>query len=222
MPMTAERGDPARRDDLEAILRLAPVVPVITIHDLDQAVPLARALVAGGLTVLEITLRNEAGLPAIERIIAEVPDAVVGAGTVVTPEQMHEVATRGCRFAVSPGATPALLDAAQDALLPFLPGIATASEAMALIERGLGFAKLFPAEAVGGARLLKSLAEPLPQLRFCPTGGVTPENAGTYLALPNVVCVGGSWVAPKDAVSSGDWSRVTRLAAEAVRLRPAR
>ena len=205
--------------ELGAILASVPVVPVLTVPSVEAAVPLARALVGGGLSVLEITLRNDAGLGAIRAIIDAVRGAVVGAGTVVTPAQMHAVKELGCRFAVSPGATPALLDAADEAGMPFLPGVATAGEAMALIERGYRYAKLFPAEAVGGVRLLKGLGEPLPQLTFCPTGGITAANARDYLALANVACVGGSWVAPKDVVAQGDWRRVERLAGEAASLR---
>ena len=205
--------------ELGAILTSVPVVPVLTVPSVEAAVPLARALVGGGLSVLEITLRNDAGLGAIRAIIDAVRGAVVGAGTVVTPAQMRAVKELGCRFAVSPGATPALLDAADEAGMPFLPGVATAGEAMALIERGYRYAKLFPAEAVGGVRLLKGLGEPLPQLTFCPTGGITAANARDYLALANVACVGGSWVAPKDVVAQGDWRRVERLAGEAASLR---
>lgn len=205
---------------ISSILALTPVVPVLTVPSVEAAVPLARALVRGGLTVLEITLRNAAALGAIEAIMREVPDAVVGAGTVVTRAQMKAVKELGCRFAVSPGASEALLDSAEGSGLPFLPGVATASEAMALIERGYTRAKLFPAEAVGGVRLLKGLGEPLPQLKFCPTGGIGPANAAAYLALPNVVCVGGSWVAPKEALAAGDWGRIEMLAREAAALGP--
>ena len=211
-----------RAQDIAAILAASPVVPVLTVPSVEVAAPLARALVAGGLRVLEITLRNDAAMAAIEAIMRAVPDAIVGAGTVVTPAQMRAVKDLGCRFAVSPGATEALLDAVDDLDLPFLPGVATAGEAMRLIERGYGHAKLFPAEAVGGIRLLKGLGEPLPQLAFCPTGGINTRNAVDYLALANVACVGGSWVAPKDAVASGDWQRIEGLAREAASLRPPR
>lgn len=206
---------------IERIMEMAPVIPVMTVPSVEAAVPLARALVAGGLPVLEITLRNPVAMAVIAAIVEAVPDAVVGAGTVVTREQMKAIKGAGCRFAVSPGATPALLDAADELAVPFLPGIATATEAMRLLERGLTRAKLFPAEAVGGLRLLKGLGEPLPQIRFCPTGGISAANAGEYLALPNVVCVGGSWVTPKDAVAAGDWGRIEALAREAAGLRPA-
>lgn len=196
----------------------AVVIPVLTIEDAATAVPLAKALTLGGLKVLEITLRTDAGLPAIRAIAEAVPDAVLGAGTVLSAAQMREAADAGCRFAVSPGATPALLEAALAADLPFLPAAATASEAMRLAEAGCLRQKIFPAEAVGGLRLLKSLGEPLPDIRFCPTGGVSAGNARDYLALRNVVCVGGSWVAPKEAVAAGDWLRIERLARDAVAL----
>lgn len=204
---------------IDIILAEAPVIPVLTVPSLEAAVPLARALVAGGLKVLEITLRNEVAPGAIDAIIRAVPDAIVGAGTVVTAKQLGAMRELGCRFAVSPGTTPELLRAAEAEGLPLLPGVATASEAMGLIERGYTYAKLFPAEAAGGVALLRSLGEPLPQLRFCPTGGINAANAPAYLALPNVACVGGSWVAPRDAVAAGDWGRVEALAREAAGLR---
>jgi 2-dehydro-3-deoxyphosphogluconate aldolase / (4S)-4-hydroxy-2-oxoglutarate aldolase len=188
------------QNDLEPILRLAPVIPVVIIEDLADAVPLARALVAGGLKAIEITLRTPAGLDAIRAIAAEVEGAVPGAGTVLTPDQYAEVVRAGARFAVSPGITPRLLDAAEGSGIEPLPGIATASEAMALIERGYSFAKFFPAEAAGGAEFLAALASPLPQLRFCPTGGITPANASGYLKLPNVICVGGSWMVKPETI----------------------
>lgn len=197
---------------IASILTLGPVVPVIIIEDVAHAVPLAEALVAGGVRVLEITLRTEAGLEAIRRIKDAVPDAVVGAGTVLTGAQLQEVAAAGAAFAVSPGATPTLLDAAADSPVPLLPGTATASEVMTVLERGYSYMKLFPAEAVGGIPLLSSLASPLSAARFCPTGGIDPEKAKRYLALPNVVCVGGSWLVPRDAVRGGDWNRITELA----------
>ncbi|PVE20413.1 keto-deoxy-phosphogluconate aldolase, partial [Microvirga sp. KLBC 81] len=197
---------------IAAILGQGPVIPVILVEDVADAVPLAKALVAGGVRVLEVTLRTEAALEAIRRILAEVPDAIVGAGTVLTPAQLDAVATLGAAFAVSPGATPALLDAAASSPVPLLPGTATASEVMAVLERGYTHMKLFPAEAVGGVALLSSLASPLPAARFCPTGGIDPEKAKRYLACPNVVCVGGSWLAPRDAIRQGDWGRITDLA----------
>lgn len=199
---------------------LAPVVPVVVLDDADTAVPLARALVRGGLPAIEVTLRTEAGLAAIERIAAEVPDAVVGAGTVTTPEQAAAAAKAGSAFLVSPGCTDRLRGAMADTGVPFLPGVATASEAMALLEQGVDALKFFPAEAAGGRAYLKSLSGPLPQVRFCPTGGVTPASAPEYLALPNVGCVGGTWLTPRDAVEAGDWDRIESLAREAAALRP--
>jgi 2-dehydro-3-deoxyphosphogluconate aldolase / (4S)-4-hydroxy-2-oxoglutarate aldolase len=193
---------------LESILRLAPVVPVVIIEDLKNAVPLARALVAGGLPVIEITLRTAAGLEAIRAISAEVPDAVVGAGTALSAAQFENSVAAGAKFVVSPGATDALLDAVAGADVRLLPGIATASEAMRLIERGYEFAKFFPAAASGGAAFLSSIASPLPQLKFCPTGGITLASAPDYLKLPNVVCIGGSWMVGRAAIAAGDWAGV--------------
>ncbi|MDR3504906.1 MAG: bifunctional 4-hydroxy-2-oxoglutarate aldolase/2-dehydro-3-deoxy-phosphogluconate aldolase [Acidocella sp.] len=206
------------QDGLEQILRAAPVVPVVIIDDAANAVPLARALVAGGLPAIEITLRTEAGLEAIRAIAAEVEGAIPGVGTVMEPAQYTAAAKAGARFAVSPGATPRLLDAAADCGIAPLPGIATVSEAMALIERGYRFAKFFPAEAAGGAAFLSSIASPLPQLRFCPTGGITPESAPRYLKLPNVVCVGGSWMVNRTAINAGDWAGITAAASAAAKL----
>jgi 2-dehydro-3-deoxyphosphogluconate aldolase/(4S)-4-hydroxy-2-oxoglutarate aldolase len=204
--------------NLAEILRLAPVIPVITIDQVKDAVPLARALVRGGLPVIEVTLRTGAGLQAIRAIADEVPEASVGAGTVLTGAQFDKAVAAGAQFAVSPGATGQLLDAVSGAEVQLLPGIATASEAMALIERGYEFAKLFPAEAAGGAALLSALASPLPQLKFCPTGGVTLENAHKYLKMPNVVCVGGSWMVPSAAITAGDWDCITQAASGAAAL----
>ncbi|GAA0987818.1 bifunctional 4-hydroxy-2-oxoglutarate aldolase/2-dehydro-3-deoxy-phosphogluconate aldolase [Nocardiopsis tropica] len=193
-------------------------MPVVVVSDAETAVPLARALVAGGLPGIEVTLRTPAALEAIGRIAAEVPEAVVGAGTVVSPGQARAAAEAGARFLVSPGCTADLASAMADTGLPFLPGVGTVSEAMALLERGLSALKFFPAEAAGGAAFLKSLTGPLPQVRFCPTGGITAASAPSYLALSNVGCVGGSWLTPADLVSAGDWGRVTRLAEEAAAL----
>ncbi|TDD34763.1 bifunctional 4-hydroxy-2-oxoglutarate aldolase/2-dehydro-3-deoxy-phosphogluconate aldolase [Actinomadura sp. KC06] len=198
---------------------LAPVIPVVVLDDAEVAVPLARALVDGGLPVIEVTLRTPAAPAAIARIAAEVPDAVVGAGTVVRPEDAERSAAAGARFLVSPGCTSRLQAAMVATGLPFLPGVATASEALALLEDGVTAMKFFPAEAAGGIPYLKSLYGPLPQIRFCPTGGVGPGNAADYLALENVGCVGGSWLTPADAVRDGDWGRVRKLAAEAAALR---
>lgn len=204
---------------LEPLLGLAPVVPVLVIDDIDDALPLARALVKGGLPLLEITLRTPAALDAIDVIASEVEGAVVGAGTVLSPAQLDQVAKLGARFAVSPGVTDSLLAAAKDSPLPLLPGTASASDVMRLLDHGYQFMKFFPAEPAGGRRYLKALASPLPEARFCPTGGIGADNAGDYLALPNVICVGGSWVAPADAVRAGDWTAIEILARTAKSLR---
>jgi len=208
--------DASRRT--EDICRRAPIVPVLVVEDTAHARPLAEALVAGGLPALEVTLRTPAALDVIAAM-AEVAGGIVGAGTLLTPEDVKAAKAAGATFGVSPGATDALLDAAEAHELPLLPGAATASEAMRLLERGYDVLKFFPAEAAGGTALLKSLAGPLPQVRFCPTGGVSPANAGAYLALPNVLCAGGSWVAPKAAMTSGDWTGIEALAREAAALR---
>jgi 2-dehydro-3-deoxyphosphogluconate aldolase/(4S)-4-hydroxy-2-oxoglutarate aldolase len=204
---------------LEAILRCAPVVPVVVIEDLADAAPLARALVSGGLPTIEVTLRTAAALEAIRIIANEVEGAVVGVGTVLDPDQLAAACEAGARFAVSPGATEALLDAAAEFSAPLLPGVANASEAMALIARNYRFAKFFPAEPAGGAPYLKSLASPLPQLLFCPTGGVTLESAPNYLALPNVVCVGGSWMLNPQTIAKKDWAAVAAASRKAAQLR---
>lgn len=201
-----------------SVLDLAPVVPVVVLEDAADAVPLARALVAGGLPAIEVTLRTAAALDAIRAIAAEVPDAVVGAGTVISPGNVSDTVAAGARFLVSPGWTDALLDAMQGSGLPFLPGVSTTSEVVALLERGVTAMKFFPAEAAGGTAYLKALSAPLPQARFCPTGGISLASAPSYLALPNVGCVGGSWMVPGDAVAARDWGRVERLAAEAAAL----
>lgn len=201
-----------------SVLDLAPVVPVVVVDDLADAVPLARALVAGGLPAIEVTLRTPVALDAIRAIAGEVPGAVVGAGTLVTPEQVADVVAAGARFLVSPGWTDVLLEAMRASGVPFLPGVSTTSEVVALLERGVREMKFFPAEAAGGTAYLKALAAPLPQARFCPTGGISPASAPEYLALPNVGCVGGSWMLPKDTVADGDWGRVEALAREAAGL----
>ncbi|GAA4082787.1 bifunctional 4-hydroxy-2-oxoglutarate aldolase/2-dehydro-3-deoxy-phosphogluconate aldolase [Streptomyces sp. NPDC001251] len=201
-----------------SVLDLAPVVPVVVIDDAADAVPLARALVAGGLPAIEVTLRTPAALDAIRAIAAEVPDAVVGAGTVISRAGVAKAIGAGARFLVSPGWTPALLDAMQGSGVPFLPGVSTTSEVVALLEQGVREMKFFPAEAAGGTAYLKSLAGPLPQARFCPTGGISLASAPTYLALPNVGCVGGTWMLPQDALATGDWPRVETLAREAAAL----
>jgi 2-dehydro-3-deoxyphosphogluconate aldolase/(4S)-4-hydroxy-2-oxoglutarate aldolase len=204
---------------LEEILTAAPVVPVLTIDDWRTAVPLARALVAGGLTAIEITLRTPDAMEAIRAVAAEVEGARVGAGTVLTRQQFAAAAEANARFAVSPGASSALIQAAEDTDVPLLPGAATVTEAMTLLEFGYTLQKFFPAEPAGGVAYLRALAAPLPGVRFCPTGGVGAQNAGAYLALPNVVCVGGSWLAPKKALATGDWGRIETLAREAADLR---
>jgi 2-dehydro-3-deoxyphosphogluconate aldolase / (4S)-4-hydroxy-2-oxoglutarate aldolase len=203
--------------NLEPLLRLSPVVAVLVIEDARNAAPLARALLAGGVKLIEITLRTPAALEAMERIGGEVEGAVVGAGTLLSPRQFDEVARRGCRFAVSPGATPALIEAASQSPLPWLPGAATLSEMMHLLEHGLSLQKFFPAEAAGGTAYLKSIASVLPDLRFCPTGGIDQRNAADYLALANVLCVGGSWVAPPALVKAERWGEIETLAASAAR-----
>jgi 2-dehydro-3-deoxyphosphogluconate aldolase/(4S)-4-hydroxy-2-oxoglutarate aldolase len=199
------------------ICALAPVVPVLTVKDAAHARPLAEALVKGGLPALEVTLRTPAALDVI-REMASVEGGVVGAGTLLTPADVLAAKEAGAKFGVSPGATDRLLDACEDADLPVLPGAATASEAMKLLERGYTIQKFFPAEASGGVPALKAIGAPIPQVRFCPTGGVSLANAPSYLALSNTVCVGGSWVAPGDAVDAGDWARIEELAREAAGL----
>lgn len=202
----------------KSLCETAAVVPVLVVDDPATAVPLAKALVAGGLPVLEVTLRTKAALDVI-REIAKVDGAIVGAGTVLSPTDAKNALDAGARFAVSPGATDALLSACEDIGLPILPGAATATEAMRLLERGYSVQKFFPAEAIGGAKALKSLAGPLPQILFCPTGGISLGNAPAYLALPNVSCVGGSWVAPGDLIEKSDWDGITALAKQAAELR---
>lgn len=204
---------------LKDILCRAPVIPVVVIEKLVDAASLARALVAGGLSVVEVTLRTKAALEAIRIIANEVEGAIVGAGTVLGPRQLESAREAGARFAVSPGATDTLLNAAGALGVPLLPGVAGASEAMALIERGYQFAKFFPAEPAGGTPYLKALASPLPQLQFCPTGGLTLQTAPNYLALPNVICVGGSWMLEPEAIAARDWEAVTATSKQAARLR---
>ena len=199
------------------ICALAPIVPVLVVDDAAHARPLAEALVAGGLPALEVTLRTPQALDTM-RQMSDVPGAIVGAGTVLAPDDAAAAQDAGATFAVSPGSTSRLLDACEARGFPMLPGAATATEAMALLERGYSFLKFFPAEASGGVPALKSLASPLPQISFCPTGGVSLGNAQDYLSLPNVVCAGGSWVAPANLVRDGKWEEITALAAEAATL----
>ncbi|MFD8222367.1 bifunctional 4-hydroxy-2-oxoglutarate aldolase/2-dehydro-3-deoxy-phosphogluconate aldolase [Streptomyces sp. NPDC059697] len=203
-----------------SVLDLAPVVPVVVVNEVEDAVPLAAALVAGGLPAIEVTLRTPCALDAIRAIADGVPDAVVGAGTVITPAQVTECVAAGARFLVSPGWTDVLLEAMKASGVPFLPGVSTTSEVVALLERGVREMKFFPAQAAGGTAYLRSLAGPLPQARFCPTGGIGPAYAPDYLALPNVGCVGGTWMLPEDAIAAKDWERVEDLAREAAALRP--
>jgi 2-dehydro-3-deoxyphosphogluconate aldolase/(4S)-4-hydroxy-2-oxoglutarate aldolase len=203
----------------EELLRAGPVMPVLVIRDAGQAVDLATALVAGGIRTLEVTLRTPAALDAIRQIRDRVPGALVGAGTVLSPTDWQRAQDAGALFGISPGLTPALLAATRLSSLPFVPGVATASEAMTALDAGFTAMKLFPAEAVGGQALLKSLHGPLPQLLFCPTGGIHPGNAAAFLALPNVGCVGGSWLAPEAALAAHDWAAITALAREAAALR---
>lgn len=205
----------AAQAGLDDLLKLTKIVPVIVVDRVEDAVPLAEALVAGGLPILEVTLRTPAALDAMAAM-TKVAGAIVGAGTVHTGEQLKRVEGLGARFAVSPGATERLLEAADASSVPLLPGVATVSEGMALVERGYRFAKFFPAEAAGGANYLKSIGSPLPQLKFCPTGGVTPGNLKSYLSLPNVVCAGGSWMCAAADVNAGKFDAIRRAAAEAV------
>lgn len=211
--MTPQEASARARD----ICHMAPIVPVLVVKDAAQAQPLAEALVAGGLPALEVTLRTPVALDVI-RAMAAVPGGVVGAGTLITPEDVRAAKAAGAQFGVSPGATDDLIAACEDNDLPLLPGAATATEAMKLLERGYDMLKFFPAEASGGAPALKAIGAPLPQISFCPTGGVSPQNAESYLSLPNVVCAGGSWVAPADKVASCDWDGITALAQDAARL----
>jgi len=198
------------------ILRQGPVVPVMVIHKLGHAVPLANALLAGGIRVLEITLRTPVSVAAIGAISREVPGAIVGAGTVTSGEQLETVAAAGAVFAISPGLTPELLDAASRGPIPLIPGIATISELMTGMARGYDHFKFFPAGPAGGVKMLQAFAGPFPRVTFCPTGGIAAANYREYLALDNVACVGGSWVAPQEAMDQGDWKRITALAREAV------
>lgn len=208
-----------KQQHVEATMRLAPVIPVVIIEDAKHAVPMARALVAGGIPAIEVTLRTPAALDAIRAIAQEVEGAVVGVGTVLTANDLLAAERAGARFAVSPGMSPRLLAAADDSTLPLLPGIATASEAMALLERGYRHLKFFPAVPAGGAKLLGAWASPLPQIRFCPTGGIALSTAKDFLSLPNVLCVGGSWLTPADKLKAGDWAAIEQLAREAAALR---
>ncbi|TKY81779.1 bifunctional 4-hydroxy-2-oxoglutarate aldolase/2-dehydro-3-deoxy-phosphogluconate aldolase [Pectobacterium polonicum] len=200
----------------EQILTTGPVVPVIVVNKLEHAVPMAKALVAGGVRVLELTLRTDCAIDAIRAIAKEVPEAIVGAGTVTNPEQLAAVVDAGAQFAISPGLTEPLLKAATEGNIPLIPGISTVSELMLGMDYGLREFKFFPAEANGGVKALQAIGGPFAQIRFCPTGGITPNNYRDYLALKSVLCVGGSWLVPNDALESGDYARITELAREAV------
>jgi 2-dehydro-3-deoxyphosphogluconate aldolase/(4S)-4-hydroxy-2-oxoglutarate aldolase len=200
------------------LLQQSPVIPVIVIKDVDLAVDLAKALVSGGVRCLEVTLRSCVALDAIQLISQEVPEAIVGVGTVRNAGQLEAALTAGARFAVSPGLTRDLSAAARESGIPFLPGIASPSESMFAADQGFSVQKLFPAEAVGGVALLKSIYGPMPDIAFCPTGGISPRNARDYLALPNVRCVGGSWLTPESVVSNRHWDAITKLAREACAL----
>jgi 2-dehydro-3-deoxyphosphogluconate aldolase / (4S)-4-hydroxy-2-oxoglutarate aldolase len=218
-PGTQVRHAAGVPQDADALLDLAPVLPVVIVDDPDDAVPLARALVAGGLRLIELVLRTPAALDAINLIATDVPDAVIGAGTVTTAAQADAAQAAGARFLVSPGQTPALLDALEGSGLPFLAGTATASDLLALRERGITTAKFFPAGLNGGPAAIKTLGAVFPEMRFCPTGGIDPSNATNYLALPNVACVGGSWVTPPAAVAAKDWPAIEEAARGAAALR---
>lgn len=199
----------------ETVMKKCPVIPVVTLDDPAQAVPLANALSAGGLSVIEVTLRTDAGLPGIAEIAKSLPDIVVGAGTVLTPDQGDAAIAAGSKFLVSPGTTDALITYFKTCDAAVLPGAATSSEVMRLMEAGFHHLKFFPAEAAGGVSMLKSWSAPLADAAFCPTGGVNPANAKSYLSLKNVLCVGGSWMVPADLMASNDWAAIERLAGEA-------
>lgn len=211
----------SKTQKLLSLLDGQPVIPVIKITDAKDAVPLARALARGGLRAIEITLRTDAALEAIRRAAAEVEEAVVGAGTILNARQFEEASKAGSQFIVSPGITSQLLSAAADSPVPLLPGAITPGEIMAARDAGLDFLKFFPAEQAGGAAFLKALSSPIADVRFCPTGGIGAKNANDYLSLPNVICVGGSWVAPDEMVKAGDWAGIEALAREASKLRKA-
>ncbi|MGN0920481.1 MAG: bifunctional 4-hydroxy-2-oxoglutarate aldolase/2-dehydro-3-deoxy-phosphogluconate aldolase [Cellvibrio sp.] len=204
---------------VDQILRTAPVIPVMVVERIEDAVPLATALYNGGLKVLEITLRTPCALDAIRAMVDALPeDAIIGAGTVLTPEDLDKAVAAGSKFLVSPGTTPALVEAAKKSSIPLLAGVATPTEAMRLYAEGFTHLKFFPAEAAGGVPMLKSIAGPLPQITFCPTGGIDLAKAPTYLALPNVACVGGTWMAPKELMQASRWDEIERLAREAAGL----
>lgn len=212
----------SRSSAIIELLAAARVIPVLTIERVEDAVPLARALVAGGVRTLEITLRTHAAVAAAKAIIAEVPDAIVAIGTILTPDELDQAAALGARFGVSPGATPELLDAAAKSDLPFLPGVATASEVMQAQARGFNTLKFFPAEQSGGIAMLRALAGPFPRTRFCPTGGIGAGNAAAWLAEPNVLAIGGSWLCPAAEVKAANWSAITARCTEAIKALPSK
>ncbi|HTQ99807.1 MAG TPA: bifunctional 4-hydroxy-2-oxoglutarate aldolase/2-dehydro-3-deoxy-phosphogluconate aldolase [Candidatus Acidoferrum sp.] len=201
------------------VMETGPVIPVITIDKASEALPLAKALVKGGIKVLELTLRTKAAMGAITELRSKLPEAIVGAGTVLDAQQAEQAKAAGALFLVSPGSTPKVLDAAAATGLPLLPGACTPSEVMALLERGITEQKFFPAEAAGGVDMLRSIAAPIPQVKFCPTGGLTPDNASAYLALPNVVCIGGSWMVSRKLIEAKQWTEIERLARLAAALK---
>jgi 2-dehydro-3-deoxyphosphogluconate aldolase/(4S)-4-hydroxy-2-oxoglutarate aldolase len=200
----------------EEIFKQGPVVPVLVIENVEDAVPIAKALIAGGINVLEVTLRTEAAMDVIRTIAKEVPEAYIGAGTVTNREQLKEVTEAGAKFAISPGLTADLLKAGKEGTIPLIPGVSNISDLMTAKDAGYTHLKFFPAEAAGGVNALKSIGGPFPDIAFCPTGGISPSNYKSYLALPNVHCCGGSWLAPKDAIVNKQWSVITELAKEAV------
>jgi len=204
------------------IMAISPLMPVMVINNADHAVPLAKALVAGGLKVLEITLRTDAALESIRRIVAEVPDAVVGAGTIINETTLHAAIDAGAEFIISPGTTPALADAALKTGVAFIPGVATPGEALAMFAKGITEMKFFPAEAAGGIPMLKSIGAPIPQITFCPTGGVNQKNVADYYSQPNVGVVGGSWMCAASLVDAENWDEITRLSIEAIALATAK
>ena len=209
----------SKQATLATYLALAPVIPVLVIDDATHAVPLAQALLAGGIGIIEVTLRTNAALDAISAMARAVPGMIIGAGTILTPRQYHDACNAGAQFIVSPGATDALLATAQQSEIPFLPGAATPTEIMTLRDAGYMMQKFFPAEPAGGIPMLKALAAPLADVQFCPTGGITPASAADYLALANVTCIGGSWLTPSALLSAQNWPRITELACDAARLR---
>jgi 2-dehydro-3-deoxyphosphogluconate aldolase/(4S)-4-hydroxy-2-oxoglutarate aldolase len=200
----------------EEIFNQGPVVPVLVIKDVEHAVPLAKALIAGGIRVLEVTLRTEAALEVIAKIAKEVPEAIIGAGTVTNRAQLQQVIDAGAKFAISPGLTSDLLKAGNEGSIALIPGISSISELMTAVDHGYTHLKFFPAEASGGVKALKAIGGPFPDIKFCPTGGISPSNYNDYLALPNVCCAGGSWLAPEDTMINGEWEKITELAKQAV------